>query len=125
MAAWCAFAAPIRNVHAMTDGYPVQLDVEYPDRELNRLTTFFRAFTIIPIAIVLATVSGRRGLELDATTAARATATTTVVVAGGILVAGPLLMILFRAEVPALVVRLESRADALLLARRGLRRPAG
>ena len=42
----------------MTDGYPVQLDVEYPDRPLNRLTTFFRAFTIIPIAIVLGTVSG-------------------------------------------------------------------
>ncbi len=38
--------------------YPVQLDVEYPDRPLNRLTTFFRAFTIIPIAIVLGTVSG-------------------------------------------------------------------
>ena len=32
----------------------------------------------------------------------------------GVLVAGPLLMILFRAEVPALVVRLEPRADPLL-----------
>ena len=32
--------------------------VEYPDRPLNRLTTFFRAFTIIPIAIVLGVVSG-------------------------------------------------------------------
>ena len=50
----------------MTDGhpvqldvdYPVQLDVEYPDRPLNRVTTFFRAFTIIPIAIVLGVVSG-------------------------------------------------------------------
>jgi hypothetical protein len=42
----------------MADGYPVQLDVEYPDRSLNRLTTFFRAFTIIPIAIVLGMVSG-------------------------------------------------------------------
>jgi hypothetical protein len=42
----------------MTDDYPVQLDVEYPDRALNRLTTFFRAFTVIPIAIVLGTVSG-------------------------------------------------------------------
>jgi hypothetical protein len=38
--------------------HPVQLDVEYPDRPLNRLTTFFRAFTIIPIAIVLGAVSG-------------------------------------------------------------------
>ena len=38
--------------------YPATLDVDYPDRPLNRLTTFFRAFTVIPIAIVLATVSG-------------------------------------------------------------------
>ena len=42
----------------MPDGYPVQVDVEYPDRPLNRLTTGLRIFTIIPIAIVLATVSG-------------------------------------------------------------------
>src|SRR5690348_3620261 len=34
-------------------GYPVQLDVAYPDRDLNRLTTFFRIFMVIPILIVL------------------------------------------------------------------------
>lgn len=33
-------------------------DVERPDRPLNRLTTAFRIFTVIPIAIVLGTVSG-------------------------------------------------------------------
>ncbi len=38
--------------------YPVQFAVEYPDRRLNRLTSFFRIFVIIPIAIVLGTVSG-------------------------------------------------------------------
>jgi hypothetical protein len=38
--------------------YPAALDVDYPDRPLNRLTTFFRPFTIIPIAILLSTVSG-------------------------------------------------------------------
>ena len=38
--------------------YPVQYDVEYPDRQLNRLTTFFRIFVVIPIAIVLGAVSG-------------------------------------------------------------------
>jgi hypothetical protein len=42
----------------MPDAYPVQVDVEYPERPLNRLTTAFRVFTIIPIAIVLASVSG-------------------------------------------------------------------
>jgi hypothetical protein len=34
-------------------GYPVQFDVAYPDRDLNRLTTFFRIFAVIPILIVL------------------------------------------------------------------------
>ena len=38
--------------------YPLTFSVDYPDRELNRLSTFFRVFAIIPIAFVLATVSG-------------------------------------------------------------------
>ena len=38
--------------------YPVQFAVQYPDRPLNRLTSFFRIFVIIPIWIVLGTVSG-------------------------------------------------------------------
>ena len=38
--------------------YPVQFAVEYPDRPLNRLTSFFRIFVIIPILIVLGAVSG-------------------------------------------------------------------
>ncbi len=32
--------------------YPVAFAVDYPDRKLNRLTTFFRVFTVIPIAIL-------------------------------------------------------------------------
>lgn len=43
------------------ESYPVTLDVDYPDRELNRVTTFFRIFTIIPIAIVLALLSNSGG----------------------------------------------------------------
>src|SRR5262249_32251090 len=35
-----------------------EFDVEYPDRDLNRLTTAFRIFTVIPIAIVLASIGG-------------------------------------------------------------------
>jgi uncharacterized protein DUF4389 len=84
----------------MTDGYPVQLDVEYPDRPLNRLTTFFRAFTIIPIAIVLAMVSGGETWRWSDGGGATDTTTTVVVGAGGILIAGPLLMILFRQKYP-------------------------
>jgi Domain of unknown function (DUF4389) len=84
----------------MTDGHPVQLDVEYPDRALNRLTTFFRAFTILPIAIVLATVSGAEAWSWSDTGGATDTTGTVVVGAGGILFAGPLLMILFRQKYP-------------------------
>jgi hypothetical protein len=82
----------------MTDGHPVHLDVEYPDRPLNRLTTFFRAFTIIPIAIVLATVSGPEAWSW--TNDATDTTTTVAAGAGGTLVFGPLLMILFRQKYP-------------------------
>ena len=38
--------------------YPVQFSVEYPDRDLNRLTTAFRLIVAIPIVIVLATIGG-------------------------------------------------------------------
>jgi hypothetical protein len=43
------------------DDYPVQFAVEYPDRPLNRLTTAFRIFTVIPIVIVLAAIGGAYG----------------------------------------------------------------
>ena len=36
--------------------YALQFDVDYPDRPLSRLSSAFRIFTIIPIAIVLATL---------------------------------------------------------------------
>jgi hypothetical protein len=84
----------------MTDGYPVQLDVEYPARPLNRLTTFFRVFTIIPIAIVLSTVSGAETWNWYDPGGATDTTGTVVVGAGGILFLGPLLMILFRQKYP-------------------------
>jgi hypothetical protein len=74
------------------DDYPVQYDVEYPDRQLNRLTTFFRIFTVIPIAIVLAVVSGA--------TYSTGEYGSYGVAAGGFLFAGPLLMILFRKKYP-------------------------
>jgi hypothetical protein len=37
--------------------YPATLAIDYPDRPLNRLTTFFRIFTLIPIAIIMVLVS--------------------------------------------------------------------
>src|SRR4051812_14206282 len=80
--------------------YPVRLDVEYPDRPLNRLTTFFRAFTIIPIAIVLATVSGAQAVTSYGANGATDKTTTVLVGAGGVVVLGPLLMIVFRQKYP-------------------------
>jgi hypothetical protein len=78
-------------------GYPATLDVDYPDRPLNRLTTFFRAFTIIPIAIVLGTVSGATQVYSGGS----GSETGSVIVgAGGLLFGGPLLMILFRQKYP-------------------------
>lgn len=74
--------------------YPVGFAVDYPDRELNRLTTFFRVFTVIPIAIVLATVGGG---SFHVGTGENGT---TVIAAGGLLFGGPLLMILFRRKYP-------------------------
>jgi hypothetical protein len=41
--------------------YPVRFSVDYPDRPLNRVTTAFRIFVVIPIAFVLGAVSGGSG----------------------------------------------------------------
>src|ERR671937_2295981 len=77
--------------------YPVQFSVDYPDRDLNRLTTFFRIFTVIPIAIVLGAVSGGT-YSFDWGGAQNASST--IALAGGLLFLAPLLMILFRKKYP-------------------------
>jgi hypothetical protein len=77
--------------------YPVQFSVDYPDRPLNRLTTAFRIFVIIPIAVVLDTVSG--GAWQSSYGHGHGTAMF-VAGTGGLLFFGPLLMILFRQKYP-------------------------
>ena len=77
--------------------YPVRLSIDYPGRDLNRLTTFFRIIVAIPILIVLAALSGAGGgggwdkgrdyVEFSGA-------------AGGLLFLAPLLMILFRKKYP-------------------------
>jgi uncharacterized protein DUF4389 len=42
----------------MPPSYPVTFSVDYPERELNRVSTFFRIFAVIPIAIVAALLPG-------------------------------------------------------------------
>ncbi|OGN97676.1 MAG: hypothetical protein A2Z77_04750 [Chloroflexi bacterium RBG_13_51_36] len=73
--------------------YPATLAIDYPDRPLNRLTTFFRMFTLIPIAIILALVSG-------AVFGSRMHNWYGLFAAGGILFLATLLMILFRQKYP-------------------------
>lgn len=67
--------------------YPVQFSVDYPDRPLHRLTTFFRLLVIIPFVIVLDLVTGGSYLGVAA-------------IGGGTLVLPILLMILFRRKYP-------------------------
>jgi hypothetical protein len=81
----------------MNDAYPVLLSVDYPDRSLNRLTTGLRIFTVIPIAIVLATIGGYSARWGGGGGAGAGT-----VAAGGsgLLFLPTLLMILFRQKYP-------------------------
>jgi hypothetical protein len=42
----------------MSEAYPVNLTIDYPDRKLNKLTTFFRIFMVIPIYILFLLLVG-------------------------------------------------------------------
>jgi hypothetical protein len=81
----------------MSDDHPVQFSVDYPDRELNRLTTAFRVFAVIPIVIVLAVIGGyRSGGDVGS-----GSGTTVIAVGGtGLLFLPALLMVVFREKYP-------------------------
>jgi Domain of unknown function (DUF4389) len=85
----------------MNDEYPVQLGVDYPDRDLNRVSTAFRIFAIIPIAIVLNSIggysSGGGGWGNDWS---GSDAPVIAIGGTGLLFLPPLLMILFREKYP-------------------------
>jgi uncharacterized protein DUF4389 len=78
------------------DDYPLSYSVDYPDRPLNRLTSAFRIFTVIPILIVLGTITGMEARYGSGTREA----STVAIGGGGLLVLPPLLMILFRQKYP-------------------------
>jgi hypothetical protein len=81
----------------MNDAHPVQFGVDYPDRQLNRLTSALRIFTVIPILILLASIGGYS----DTWSGDGGTASTTVAIGGtGLLFLPPLLMIVFRQKYP-------------------------
>jgi len=78
----------------LDSAYPATFAVDYPDRPLNRLTTFFRIFMLIPIGIVLGMVSGAT------ITGQAGSSSATVIGAGGLLFGAPLLMIVVRQKYP-------------------------
>jgi hypothetical protein len=76
-------------------GYPVEFTVDYPDRELNRLTSALRIFTVIPILIVLGAFSSTTYIfatDQDVQTYSSGTA--------GLLFFPVLLLIVFRQKYP-------------------------
>ena len=77
-------------MNATPRGYPVQLEVEYPDRELDRLTSLFRPIVVLPVAVVLMLVSGSNASSESAVG----------IEAGGVLFAATALMLLFRQKYP-------------------------
>jgi hypothetical protein len=81
-------------MEAGSTAYPVTFSVDYPERELNRLTTGFRLIVAIPILIVLAALGGEGAHYGNQQSWAFGGG------AGGLLFLAPLLMILFRQKYP-------------------------
>ena len=77
-----------------TTTYPITFSVDYPDRPLDRTSTAFRLILALPVLALLAVVSGPMSLWSSDTGGSIA------VGAGGLLVLGPLLMLVFRGSYP-------------------------
>jgi hypothetical protein len=77
------------------DQYPVRFSVEYPDRDLNRLTTAFRIIVAIPILIVLGAIGSGWGSWSGGGNGEWVAAG-----GGGVLFFPVLLMIVFRQKYP-------------------------
>ena len=71
--------------------FPATLQIDYPDRELDRVTAFFRPFTVIPIAVILALVSGP---------SSRSEGSRYALESGGIVFLPTVLMLLVRGKYP-------------------------
>lgn len=82
--------------------YPLTFSVDYPDRDLNRLTTFFRPIVAIPILILLGTlVDGGGTYRVTDSDVDRQMVIDFGSGAAGLLFLPPLLMLLVRQKYPA------------------------
>lgn len=72
-------------------GYPATLEIDYPDRSLNRLTTAFRLLTVIPIAVIFVPIAGF---------SERIGSTKWAIESGGVIFLATVLMLLFRQKYP-------------------------
>jgi Domain of unknown function (DUF4389) len=77
--------------------YPVTFSVEYPERALNRVSTAFRIFAVIPIAIVAFLLEGG---EFSAGSSQGGFFFSGAAAGGGLVVLPVVLMMLFRKKYP-------------------------
>lgn len=77
----------------MVSTYPVQFDVDFPERKLNRLTTAFRFIVAIPVIVLLTMLSGETFNSNDH-------ARSELVIGGAAVFVPLILMILFRRKYP-------------------------
>src|SRR5436190_23508462 len=76
----------------MVSNYPVQFDVDFPSRPLDRLTTAFRLLLAIPIVIVITMLTGETLRDNDHTD--------TIVIGGAAVFLPLVLMLVFRQKYP-------------------------
>lgn len=84
---------PSGAIPAPPSNYPVTFSVDYPDRDLEKSTTFFRLIWVIPIAIVLSSIGGSYVYVFGHGTWAAGSF-------GGLLVLPTAIMIIFREKYP-------------------------
>ena len=103
----------------MTTTYPVTFNVDYPDRDLDRLTSAFRIVVAIPILAVLSLLTGASLHYVTTNNTTNETAT--LATGGGVLFLPLVLMIVFRQKYPRWwfdwnlqVLRFSNRVSAYL-----------
>src|SRR3989475_10950240 len=83
----------------MKTAYPVTFTVDFPDRDLDRLSTAFRIIAVIPIGIILSLLTGA-SIRWVTTTNGTNETVSSVATGGGLLFLPLVLMLVFRQKYP-------------------------